>query len=558
MREWLNTELGGFPSFSYIDKDKNIRYRYISGEKQMIVEDITEYPFDEWAFSHTEEVYLGVDQSGNSMYGKRDYYFYTRCRYIYRGSHSFNAICDLVKIVTESGVIGYRLMSHHVIVQDSVIINSSNSIYPIPISYYEIEDTIPLKRYKLSITETYSTQVREKVFLHNKKHEEATEESLYILPERTYHYTITPSAYLGRGGLYVHVENEYGGMSYEATIGSKIPLITLSPMMAVFDTTQEIVPDPESPYGYKSYYHYKTIDKNGEYTTETWNDRRCISTYNNLTVSQPYFNNWDDDYASPTILIANNKDHYLVTNNVNNSWILSSRGDAYYIETATYQINGQTFDVSDFVAYFTSESMLEYVQKKGDNWRYRLAIEMAGSHNRNKGYMIISWFDQFIYKIRIDEVIPEPDFTEAIFYRADDYDGLRQERDDAKKALEPFGFKGGCFLFDVLANIKDDTVLEEFCKQIQIATGTTSLLKIYDPKTTALWVEKYEIIFNEGDGTAKIEYKERFLNPITIPLKNRIGMYGDWRIDTVHDVFSRLKSICYVPYDYVPPVENDP
>ena len=167
--------------------------------------------------------------------------------------------------------------------------------------------------------------------------------------------------------------------------------------------------------------------------------------------------------------------------------------------------------------------------------------------------MISSWFGNYIYKVRVDELIPEPDYTEAIMYVVNhplNTDRtLGQAITNAISILKTnFKTQGGSFLFDAFESIKTDTnKINQFCNAIGTITGTPTILKIYDPKTTALWVEKYEVIIK--DGTAKIEYRERFLTPVVVPLKNRPNVISDWDVDTIHDHFSRLHSMCYVPYD---------
>ena len=351
--------------------------------------------------------------------------------------------------------------------------------------------------------------------------------------------------------------------------------------------------------------------------------RRILPEVGNLNIHSEYFKGWRDAVKN-TILKANDKDDYLISFPYaeNISSILLINKVEYLLPEERYEINGQVYTVKDYTNYFSAPFMLSSAFRKGidrphvvvtldvglpsqreaygnvnsiregnklyvwdpykESWldvlldqhpyRYTEPEVMyyqetlsgyffnGNDTDEPKGYMISSWFGNYIYKIRIDELIPEADFAEALMYGVNHPinvgTDLLTKRTTAKQTLEShFGVKGGAFMFDVLERIKDDmsvnengdTKLEVLGKLMKDIQGLPAYLKIYDPKTTMLWVEKYEIV-NNGTGK-RILFKERFPVPFLVPLKNRKKAIWDWDIDTIHDMESLLRSVCYVPYD---------
>lgn len=547
--EWQNIENGGFYYFVYIDENKNICYRHAVGEKSMTVINLNPTK-PEWEFT-------GNEYNPDTGFYDIAAYTYTPCKYIglRTGPFIFNALYGLVRLDKPGGVQIYELRSGSIrTIIDPNLFIPHEDIYPVIQGvHYDIVGLAPYRNYNLAISENWMMTAKEKKLTKESGYKESTENTLYTTPLYSSEYEKEVSCYLDDGGLYVHTLIDVGSYSVVVMNGSEFPTISLSPMMGIFQVVNKVVDGDVYPAQREK--TYKLIDKYGDHTTTVWNERKVISNINNPNISQSYFWWWTDDNALPTILKSNDSDQYLVKDGLSQSFLIKDN-QFHFINPSQYKINSQTFDVSDFVEYFTCEGMLSHLPGpgKGVDSSYDLTgWFQLSSHLRNKGYMISSWYGNYIYRVRVDQIIPEPDYTEAILYGVDlpenTNPNLESERLIAKTKLEnDYKTKGDSFLFDAIANIKNnDTALKDFASTIRAITGTPAILKIYNPSTTALWVEKYELRINGS--SAQIHYLDRFLTPVVVPLRDRLKSFADWDIDTLHDLYTFLKSICYVPFD---------
>jgi len=291
---------------------------------------------------------------------------------------------------------------------------------------------------------------------------------------------------------------------------------------------------------------------------------KIITSYGDASTTKNYYDNWKSGKVVPTILKANDKDHYLITREDNSSFLLIE-GQEMNISESTFSINGKNIQVKDYVKFFSATQLMQVVHFKNElleNYYRMDGMFFTGNNaDDNKSYMIFSWFGNYIYKIRIDEIVSEPKFSESILYlynmygNPTDANGNTISIPSLKAEAEGIGLVPGSFFLDVLDEHSTSEVNIGKLSKCLEWSGIDSLLKIYHPETNKLWVDKFKIEISGG--TARILFQERFLAPFKSPLKQQLKASGDWTIDTMNSTFTRLKSICYVPYDYVPPVDTE-
>jgi hypothetical protein len=162
-----------------------------------------------------------------------------------------------------------------------------------------------------------------------------------------------------------------------------------------------------------------------------------------------------------------------------------------------------TRDVALFANYFSSFAMVTWFvdanQFTEESSYWNTSIEDY-TH-----FMTSSWFGDYIYKVRVDELKDGSFFYDRLIKSNFNYDLITQMAEEENLV------------------IKQD-------------------LKIYMKETTSLWVEKYQVILKE-DLTAEIQYVSRFKTSFTPP-------YQEEADDVIRllECYS-LKQIIFVPFN---------
>lgn len=339
----------------------------------------------------------------------------------------------------------------------------------------------------------------------------------------------------------------------------------LSPMHSIFIANHTWENDVQNGWQRKTK-TFNIIDKDGDSSVSVTDGSRptkIFSTRPDNGEGQLYWENWSFyDEAWPTVLKSNNKEDFLMLPQTGPAFILKDE-NKYLLGPGSFDINGTKYNIGYlYPLFFATENMMHQRWKyfSVGGWKkYNFHGSWGFGAWRERGYMTYSWFGDYIYRIRIDELIDEPLFSqnaeEVIRLQ---YPNNPQPEIDLmlgfKAKAELLGFKGGAFFLDVLNNATTDQQMKDLARFIGIAGGINNFLKIYQPDTNKLWVEKFQIQYSEDQ--AQIVFKERFVNPFYSPLTTSVLSCGDWDIDTLEKYIPALKSICYIPYDYVPPVAN--
>lgn len=391
-----------------------------------------------------------------------------------------------------------------------------------------------------------------------------------------------------------------GNTSYTGSFGDSM-VFGLNPMGTIFieNTSYSLNPDPEDNWqSIVSITGYTIADKNNEITLSPatfqaiapplsgTEDRvviqsipaRTIPTYVNDSVAARFAKNYNSWNPYPAIIKANDKDVYLMETE-GGGCIVVKEGIDYPIAPTSFVINDVQYDLldRDFVDFFCASSMMqckwfsetrqsgyyeEYPEFK-PVWQghfkhtffdFDQLFPYGDSYDRQ--YMITSWFGNYLYRVRIDEFIEEPYWTQELDWIINAWDSeyRTNDRNTKKGPAEALGVVGGAFFFDILQKNKTLTnmrIISDFMKDY---APVGQMLKIYQPGTNKLWVEKFRLDIKEG--TASLVYVERFQVPFLSPVETQTKGGLNFDIQTTEEFFTRMKSICYVPYDYVPPVEN--
>lgn len=175
---------------------------------------------------------------------------------------------------------------------------------------------------------------------------------------------------------------------------------------------------------------------------------------------------------------------------------------------------GPVYNTACFAEYFAARHMMmTYKGKRPSDGDDGYIVHRTNNYEEefygwdNSCYRISSWFGDFIYKVRVDE------------------------------------FYDGTFFFDEL--IKNDFALDTL---VIINKQIKRDLKIYRPGLTSLWVEKYQVILNESESAAEIKYITRFQVSLTPPVDELLDYDPLLNIyDYPISALTKLKQIIYVP-----------
>lgn len=514
-REWMSTGLGGLSNYLYVDKDKNLIYRYIKGERQLNISWRDYIEDDNGYLVRVGNVYNCSDTKNFRVKEKA---FIKKNKY---QEEEDERDLNIVFSSSASWELNYSEGWNGTVIFNAGSTTGKMALSPMGAVLMQLSTSSKNYEDRDVWTPAYKTQ---------KDLSEWTTEPRRILPEIEnaeihLNYFKGWEESLANGTiLKANDKDDYLiSLPYKENISS----------LLLIDGQEYILPEERyeiegQTYVVNNYVNY-------------FSAQGMLSFFPGKEVSGPYVF-VTLDAGTPAEREAGGDVRSIVDGNV---WVYD-----FYNNTGWVYVKG----FASMPHRFTEPEII-YREKILSGWFFN-----GSEADEPKGYMISSWFGDFIYKIRIDELIPESDFAEALMYGVDhpinQGSDLLTQRMTAKNTLETrFGFKASTFVFDVLERIKDDTTrnenndtkLEEFAKLMNDIQGLPAYLKIYDPKTTTLWVEKYEIVEN---GTGKrIIFKERFQNPFVVPLKNRKKVLRDWDYDTIHDMESLLRSICYVPYD---------
>jgi len=363
----------------------------------------------------------------------------------------------------------------------------------------------------------------------------------------------------------------YGYGTEQLAVGGSDMTFAFSPMGSIFIANHSWEYDQEADEGTynqgeappawpRSTKSFDIIDKDGDYTQFVEDGDRptkLFSTRPDNGEAVIYWQNWSSyDEAWPTVLKANDKEDFLMMPSDGPAFIIKDE-DKYVLQPGSFDINGSKYEVGNFYPqFFATENMMHQRRK---NFGGEVGWKRYGFHGawdfgswRERAYTTYSWFGNYIYRIRIDELIDEPLFSQnPIDVVTANYPNNPQPEIDYmlgfKEKAKVLGFKPGAFFLDVLNNAATDQQMKDLVSFIGIAGGINNFLKIYQPETDKLWIEKFQIEYTPGQ--AKIVFKERFLNPFYTPLNTGVLGTGDWDIDTLEKYIPALKSICYVPYD---------
>lgn len=294
--------------------------------------------------------------------------------------------------------------------------------------------------------------------------------------------------------------------------------------------------------------------------------------------NQWYFRGWwvqyplGNKWIRPTTIKANDKKMYLLQvpgiitqeepDPKTKSLIYNKENNTEYVLPETsYSIKGKTYSVDNYVKYFSAPAMLSFFQKKGvDLYKWDEA-ELDGGYyitegpfrwgantGHDKTFSIASWFGDYIYRVRIDELNSEPEFTQSLdyFFLNNRY-ASPEYYEAVKQDMSLLHMTSGSFFFDIVENITTNELAEKLWNVLS-SMGLKALLKIYNPKTKSLWVEQYQVILKEDDKTASINFVTSFPIPFKPPLESPARSIDDYSIDTLQDFCVRLKSIYYVPF----------
>lgn len=332
----------------------------------------------------------------------------------------------------------------------------------------------------------------------------------------------------------------------------------LSPMYSVFIANHTWEYSNQTGWGRKTE-SFNIIDKDGDASIAVIDGEsptKIFSTRPDNGEGENYWNNWNFyDEAWPTALKSNNKEEFLMLPSTGNAFILKDE-TKYILEPGVFDINGTQYNIGVFYPqFFATENMLQKRWKwiPDTGWReYSFHGVWGFGAWRERYYTTFSWFDNFIYRVRIDEIIDEPFYSQ----QCEDivrmiYPNNPQPEIDymlgIKAQVALLGLKGGAFFLDVINNATTEYQMETISNFIGLIAGINNLLKIYNTGTNKLWVEKYQVEYSQGQAT--IVFKERFLNPFFTPLETDVKACGDWDIDTLKTFIPSLKSICYTPFD---------
>lgn len=409
---------------------------------------------------------------------------------------------------------------------------------------------------------------------------------------RTLRYTGTPQFDSATGGSMMFGINPMGTIFIENSTTSLDPdregyTITEITDYTIADKNSEITLPPTT-YPVISPPEYPTL-QNPNPSTE---DRifnfikpaRVVPTYQNDSVATRFAKNYDGGRNPyPSMIKANDKDAYLMETE-GGGCIVVKDGVDYPVKATKFNINGTEYNLKEweFVSFFCSSSMMQckwfsetrqsgyfeeypefkeqWLEEHGtlhdfDHYTYtffEFDDWFSWSSIYDRGYMITSWFGDYLYRVRIDEFIEEPYWTQEL-------DWIINEGGYApspwKGPAEGLGVVGGAFFFDILQKNKTRASYKIIADYMKHYAPPGQMLKIYQPGTNKLWVEKFRLDIK--DGTAEIVYVERFQVPFFSPVETQTKAALDFNIQTTEEYFTRMKSICYVPYDYVPPVDDD-
>lgn len=332
----------------------------------------------------------------------------------------------------------------------------------------------------------------------------------------------------------------------------------LSPMHSVFIANHSWEYSDQTGWG-KTTKSFNIIDKDGDTSVTVVDGERptkIFSTRPDNGEGEIYWSNWSfNDEAWPTVLKSNNKEDFLMLPSTGNAFILKDE-TKYILEPGSFDINGTQYNIGSFYPqFFATENMLQKRWKwiPDVGWReYSFNGVWGYGAWRERCYTTFSWFDDFIYKVRVDQLIKEPFYSQ----QCEDivrliYPNNPQPEIDymlgIKAEVELLGLKGGSFFLDVINNITTEPQMEKISRFIGLIAGINNLLNIYRADASTLWVEKYQIEYSEKQ--ANIVFKERFLNPFFTPLDTDVKACGDWDTDILNTFIPSLKSICYIPFN---------
>jgi len=319
---------------------------------------------------------------------------------------------------------------------------------------------------------------------------------------------------------------------------------------------------------------------------------RVTPTYQNDSVATRFAKNYDAGGGGgnpyPSMIKANDKDAYLMETE-GGGCIVVKDGVDHPVKATKFNINGTEYNLKEweFVDFFCASSMMqckwfsetrqagyyeEYPEFK-EQWLAENGTLHDFDHYTftffnfddifplgdiyDRQYMTASWFGDYLYRVRIDEFIEEPYWTQELDWiiNAWDSDYRTNDRNTKKGPAEALGVVGGAFFFDILQKNKTRASYKIIADYMSLYAPIGQMLKIYQPGTNKLWVEKFRLDIK--DGTAEIVYVERFQVPFLSPVETQTKAGLDFDIQTTEEYFTRMKSICYVPYDYVPPVDTE-
>ena len=377
-----------------------------------------------------------------------------------------------------------------------------------------------------------------------------------IVDERTKSRAITGNNYE------IRVYNEdgsydiarYGELSATSASGEKM-MFGISPMGTVFIEYTSLSINPNN--GWQVLYtteRFTIADKNGETTLPPYfgGPVRVTPTYENSSVAIEFARNYWSWHPTPTIIKANDKDSFLMETDEGES-IFVKNNIEYHLNPTNFEINGVQYDLlgGDFVDFFCASSMMQVKTFDQSSLEFDGLFHWGGLYDRQ--YMITSWFGDFLYRVRIDEFIEEPYWTQELDWIINAWDSeyRTNDRNTKKGPAEALGVVGGAFFFDILQKNKTLADMRIISAYMKDYAPVGQMLKIYQPGTNKLWVEKFRLDIKDGE--ANLVYVERFQVPFFSPVETQTKAALDFDVQTTEEYFTRMKSICYVPYDYVPP-----
>lgn len=316
----------------------------------------------------------------------------------------------------------------------------------------------------------------------------------------------------------------------------------------ITDLNGNTIPQPPQPVvfpeGASDWYYMKDEWGEQEKFSNGTGIFKFASQINGYTMPSPYGDNTNPFYRQLYFGYMRNVTSYLFQDQVvfkafdSETYIIDKvergliwkEGKEYLLpQTHSYNINnvdipvplnswrigrfGPVYNTACFAEYFAARHMMmTYKGKQTSDGNDGYIVFRTNNYEEdfygwdNSCYRISSWFGDFIYKVRVDE------------------------------------FYDGTFFFDEL--IKNDFALDTL---VVINKQIKRDLKIYRPETKALWVEKYQVVLNEENSTAEIKYVTRFQVSLSPPVEEPLDYDPFDQGNYPGSSLIKLKQIIYVP-----------